>query len=196
MLKVGITGGIGSGKTTICEIFTQLGIPVFHSDAEANKLLNTAEVIDFYKKEFGEIVFSNGLLDKQKVANLIFKNPEALQKVNGFIHPLVNKNFKDWTLSQKNCNYVIKESALLLEGNNRGDLSYIVLVLAPLELRIKRVMLRDQTDENAILERIKNQTSDDEKMKLADFIISNDVQSLVLPQILTLHKMFLKEVQK
>ena len=196
MLKVGITGGIGSGKTTICEIFTQLGIPVFHSDAEANKLLNTAEVIDFYKKEFGEIVFSNGLLDKQKVANLIFKNPEALQKVNGFIHPLVNKNFKDWTLSQKNCNYVIKESALLLEGNNRGDLSYIVLVLAPLELRIKRVMLRDQTDENAILERIKNQTSDDEKMKLADFIISNDVQSLVLPQVLTLHKMFLKEVQK
>ncbi len=195
MLKVGITGGIGSGKSTVCEIFRQLGVPIFNSDYEAKKLLETTDIIDFYKKEFGDKVFINGLLDKQKIATLIFNNTEALQKVNNFIHPIVIDNFAKWIRIQKNCKYVIKESALLLEKNNKGDLDYVVLVLAPEELRLKRVMSRDGIDESGVLKRIINQTPDEEKMKIASFIISNDDHSLLLPQVLRLHQMFLNELQ-
>jgi len=195
MLKIGVTGGIGSGKSTVCEIFKQLGIPVFNSDFEANKLIDTSATVDFYKNEFGDIVFTNNSLDKQKIASLIFNNPEALQKVNDFIHPKVNENFVNWVNKQKNCLYVIKESALLLDLKTKQDLNYIILVHAPLELRIKRVMLRDGTDKETILKRVKNQSPDEEKMKKASHIISNDDHSLLLSQVLALHNMYLKEAQ-
>jgi dephospho-CoA kinase len=195
MLKIGVTGGIGSGKSTVCEIFKHLGTPVFNSDYEANKLLNTSEVIGFYKNEFGSEVFSNVSLDKQKIAAIIFNNAEALKKVNNFIHPLVNSQFAQWVLKQKNCFYVIKESALLLEQNSLKDLDYIILIMAPLELRIKRVVLRDNSEETVVMKRIENQATDAEKMKRANYIITNDEHSLLLPQVLNLHRMFITEAQ-
>jgi dephospho-CoA kinase len=134
-------------------------------------------------------------LDKQKIASLIFNNPEALQKVNNFIHPMVNENFVNWINKQKNCFYVIKESALLLELKTKQDLDYVILVHAPLELRIERVMLRDGTDKETVLKRVNNQSPDEEKMKRASHIISNDDQSLLLPQVLALHKMYITESQ-
>jgi dephospho-CoA kinase len=190
MLKIGVTGGIGSGKSTVCEIFRQLGVPVFHSDFEANKLLESSQIIDFYRNKFGAAVFTNNTLDKQKIASLIFNNPAALQIVNSFIHPIVNQNFSQWVNNQKNCLYVIKESALLLSPTVINDLDSIVLIMAPQELRIKRVILRDNSDENSVIQRIRNQATDEEKMKRANYIISNDENSLLLPQVLTLHKMF------
>jgi dephospho-CoA kinase len=195
MLKIGVTGGIGSGKSTVCEIFRHLGVPIFSSDHEANKLLDSSEVIEFYKNEFGSAVFANGSLDKQKIAAIIFNDSAALQKVNRFIHPIVNSQFAKWVNNQKNCFYIIKESALLLEQNSKGYLDYIILVIAPQELRIKRVMSRDGSEENIVMERIKNQVTDTEKMKHANYIISNDEHSLLLPQVLDLHKMFIAEGQ-
>jgi dephospho-CoA kinase len=195
MLKIGVTGGIGSGKSTVCEIFKQLGISVFNSDFEANRLLETSELINFYKKEFGEKVYSGDKLDKQKIANLIFNNPEALQKVNAFVHPVVNEQFVSWAEKQKNSLFVIKESALLLDSNNKKDLDYIILVFAPRDLRIKRVKQRDGKASDDILNRVKNQASDEANMKQASFIISNDEQSLLLPQVLTLYNMFTNEIK-
>ena len=195
MLKIGVTGGIGSGKSTVCEIFRHLGTPVFNSDFEANKLLNSFDVIEFYKNEFGDSVFTDDSLDKQKIAALIFYDPEALQKVNNFIHPIVNSGFTKWLQNQKNSFYVIKESALLLELKYIKDIDYIVLVIAPLELRIKRVQLRDNVETNTVMNRIKNQAADSEKMKHANYIISNDENSLILPQVLKLHNMFITESQ-
>jgi dephospho-CoA kinase len=193
MLKIGITGGIGSGKSTVCNIFKQLGIPIYNSDYEAKKLLDSNEIIEFYKNEFSNDVFVNGSLDKQKIATLIFDNPEALQRVNNFIHPIVNDNFAKWVINQKNSKYVVKESALLLDKNIKGDLNYVVLVLAPKELRLKRVILRDNTSESEVLKRIKNQIPDEAKIKFASYIISNDEHSLLLPQVLKLHQMFINE---
>jgi dephospho-CoA kinase len=190
MLKIGITGGIGSGKTTVCEIFKQFGIPVFTSDFEAKKLLDTPKVLDFYKTEFGDSVFTNGLLDKRKIATLIFENQEAKEKVNEFIHPLVIESFLSWALNQKNCPYVIKEAALLFESKANLALNYTVLISAPVELRIKRVMQRDKCSGETVVKRIKSQMSEENKMKLANFVISNDEHSLLLPQVLRLHQMF------
>jgi dephospho-CoA kinase len=193
MLKIGITGGIGSGKTTVCEIFKQFGIPVFTSDFEAKKLLDTPNVLDFYKTEFGDSVFTSGLLDKRKIATLIFENQEAKEKVNDFIHPLVIESFLSWALDQKNCPYVIKEAALLFESKANLALNYSVLISAPVELRIKRVMQRDKCSGETVVKRIRSQMSEENKMKLANFVISNDDHSLLLPQVLRLHQMFCNE---
>jgi dephospho-CoA kinase len=193
MLKIGITGGIGSGKTIVCEVFKQLRIPVFTSDLEAKKLLDTPFVLEFYRNNFGESVFTEGLLDKRKIASLIFENQEAKQKVNDFIHPLVMEAFSAWALTQKNCLYVIKEAALLFESNAYMSLNYSVLVHAPIELRIKRVMERDNCSGESVVKRIRSQMPEENKMKLANFVISNDEHSLLLPQVLSLHQKFCNE---
>ncbi len=193
MLKIGITGGIGSGKTTVCEIFRQLRIPVFISDFEAKKLLDTPKVLEFYRNEFGERVFTEGVLDKRKIASLIFENQQAKEKVNNFIHPLVIESFLAWALNQINCPYVIKEAALLFESNAYLSLNYSVLIYAPVELRIKRVIERDKCDGGSVVRRIRNQMPEENKMKLANFVISNDEHSLLLPQVLRLHQMFCNE---
>ncbi len=196
MLKIGITGGIGSGKTTVCEIFKQLGIPVFISDLEAKKLLETPKVLEFYRNEFGKMVFTGGILDKRKIAALIFENHEAKQKVNDFIHPLVIDAFLAWALTQKNCPYVIKEAALLFESNAYVFLNYSVLVHAPTEVRIKRVIERDKCSGESVVKRIKNQMPEENKMKLANYVISNYEHSLLLPQVLHLHQLFCNEAEQ
>ena len=192
MLKIGITGGIGAGKTTVCSVFQNMGIPVFNADNQAKTLLNNTNVIEYYHKEFGNTVFSNNLIDKVKLAKLIFSNTEALQKVNNFIHPLVYKLFDEWCLLHTNKPYLINEAALLFESQSYKRLDYTILIVAPIETRIKRVAQRDGFSYEDIKARMDKQLSEEQKIKMADFIIDNNEKELILPAILNLHNEFLK----
>jgi dephospho-CoA kinase len=195
MLKIGITGGIGSGKSTVCDIFLRFGIPVYNADLEAKKLLENREVIEFYRNEFGNDVFKNNQLDKHKIASVIFENSAALQKVNDFIHPLVKLKFEAWCETFQNEVYVLEEAALIFESGSYNSLDATIFVHAPQKLRIKRVVERDDVTQEMVMQRIKNQWPDQKKIKLANYIISNDEHSLLLPQVLRLHQMFISEKQ-
>ena len=192
MLKIGITGGIGSGKTIVCSVFQNLGIPIFNANNQAKSLLHNKDVIEFYKHEFGDEVFSGLSIDKTKLAKLIFNNSEALHKVNSFIHPLVYRLFDEWCLLQRDKPYVINEAALLFETQGYKRLDFTILVVAPVEIRIKRVMQRDSSGIEDIKARMDKQLNDEQKMKLANYIIENNDSELLLPSILNLHSNFLK----
>lgn len=191
MFKVGITGGIGSGKSTVCKIFETFGIPVFNADIEAKNLLDTKEVINFYFKEFGTDVFTNNTLDRKKIAELLFTNKEAIKKVNSFIHPLVYKQFENWCKKNYTEQYIIKEAALLFESGLNKKIDFNILVIAPLNIRIERVKKRDNISKDKIIERINNQWDDKQKIVMADAIIQNDENQMLLPQILELHNKIL-----
>ena len=187
MLKIGITGGIGSGKSTVCKVFEQLNIPLFNADSEAKKLLSSILVKDFYRKEFGNQVFIGEEIDKNKLSALIFNNKEALTKVNAFIHPMVFDVFENWCLGNSASPYVIKEAALLFESQAYKNLDYTLLVTAPVEQRIERVLSRDSSTVADINARMDKQMTDAEKEKLADFVIHNDGKSLLVPILLEIH---------
>jgi dephospho-CoA kinase len=191
MKKVGVTGGIGSGKSTVCKIFNHLGIPVFDADSEAKNLLNTKEVYEFYITEFGDKVLSDNNLDKKKIARLIFNNPDDLKKVNAFIHPLVGKLFSKWIDNHTDAPYIIHEAALIFEAGINKNLDYTIFVSAPEELRIERVIKRDSSTREDILNRIRNQMPDKDKAAMADFLIYNDEESFLITQVLNLHEKFL-----
>ena len=195
MVAVGVTGGIGSGKSLVCEIFKIIGIPVFNADLESKKLLDTKQVIDFYYKEFGETVFSNEKLDKQKISQLIFSDKNALQKVNSFVHPLVKELFQNWSKTQDEVPYIIEEAALLFENNSYSELNFNILVCAPIETRISRIINRDNLSREAIIRRINNQLSDNEKRKLANYIIENDDSTMVVPQVLLIHNSIIQKIK-
>jgi dephospho-CoA kinase len=196
MLKLGVTGGIGAGKSTVCRFFEQLKVPVFNADNEAKLLLSSQIVKDFYRNEFGGFLFVDNEIDKAKLASLIFNNPEALQKVNNFIHPLVYKVFSDWCLLHKESTYVINEAALLFESKAKHELDFILLVQAPIEQRIQNIIERDHTTREAILTRINNQMNEDEKVKLADFIIYNNEKTLLIPNLLEIHNKLTNRANK
>lgn len=190
-MKVGITGGIGSGKSLVCEIFGKLGIPVFNADTEAKNLLKTPRVIEFYKENFGEAVLTNNQLDNQKIAQKIFNDKEALAKVNHFIHPIVLELFEKWTLENSLAPYVIKEAALLFESGAYKSLDYTILVCAPEDIRVERVIRRSGLSREQVIERIANQWDDKKKKNLCDFILENDGRQAILQKILDTHN-FLK----
>jgi len=173
MIKVGITGGIGSGKTTISKIFETLNIPLFNADIEAKKLFETEEVKKFYLAHFGDAVFSENKLDRQKISNILFSAPDKLMLVNSFIHPLVVELFDNWTIKHIHADYVLKESAILFETGLYKDLDYNILVTAPVETRIKRIIERDKLPQEQIELRMANQWTDEAKVPLADFVIEN-----------------------
>ncbi|MGC8824148.1 MAG: dephospho-CoA kinase [Bacteroidales bacterium] len=188
MLKVGLTGGIGSGKSTVAEIFRVLGIPVFVADEVAKELLNLNEVIEFYRRTLGdEIVTSQGI-DKKRTANILFQHPELVEKINSFIHPLVDKRFETWCTQNSRAPYVIKESAILFETGLYKKLDYTILVTAPRELRIERLRLSRNMQLDEIEKRMLHQWSDERKEKLANWIIFNDNQHAVLPQVMAIHQ--------
>ena len=194
MMVVGITGGIGSGKSVVCSVFRILGIPVYEADREAKKLYQLPEVIGEVKKNFGEKYFSaSGILDHAKLADLVFKDASALQKINEIIHPYVKKNFRDWKKSYVNKPYVLKEAAILFESGTEKSCDRIITVTAPVEIRIQRVMLRDRRSREQIAGIIGKQWTDDEKIKRADFVIVNDDSMLVLPQVLKINETLLQE---
>lgn len=175
---VGLTGGIGSGKTTIARYFKTLGVPVYIADEEAKKILFMPDAVTAVKEVFGDGVFTGSLPDRQKLAAVVFNNPEMLQKLNGIIHPRVKEHFSQWVANHTDAPFVIKEAAILFESGSYKDCDKIILVTAPADVRIKRVMQRDNVTEDEVKRRMANQWEEAEKKKLADYIIENiDLES-------------------
>ena len=196
MLKVGLTGGIGSGKTLVSEIFMRLGIPVFNADNEAKTIINTDnEVKEKIELEFGEEIYNNGLIDRQKLASIIFNDQKTLQKINSIIHPKVREYFVAWCNKFENAPYVIEEVAILFESSAYKELDFTINVHADELLRINRVVERDSTRVEQVKERMKNQLSDSERIRIADFTIYNDGEKMVLPQVLEIHNQILNKVK-
>lgn len=197
MYVVGLTGGIGSGKTIVSEVFKNIGIPVYNSDIEAKILMNTdSDIINKLKMIFGyDIYNSENQLDRKKLADLIFNNKDKLNTVNSIVHPPVKKHFQIW-ISKQNSLYVIKEAAILFESGTYKYVDKIITVSSPLSLRIKRLILRDNSNKEKIMERIKNQLNDEYKIKNSDFVINNNNEELILPQILSIHNNLLNILKK
>jgi dephospho-CoA kinase len=193
MLKIGITGGIGSGKSMVCKIFLQLGIPVYDADSAAKRIMTTdKKLISKLKEEFGEKIYnSKNELERKTLRGIIFKNPPAMKKVNGLVHPAVKRDLDKWIMKHASAPYVIEEAAILFESGAYKNMDYVITVNAPEELRFRRVMTRDDVSLNHVIDISKNQMSEEEKNKKADFVIVNDGQQLVIPQVLTLHNHFL-----
>lgn len=190
MIRVGITGGIGSGKTLVCKIFEKLGTPVFYADQEAKNIINQdPDVRKALKLHFGPEIYDHNGIKKTKLADVIFQNDEALTTINSIVHPAVRKAFDVWS-EQQNAPYVIEEAAILFESGAHTILDQTVLVYAPRELRIRRAMKRDGTSREHIEQRMKNQGPDEDKLHRADFVIYNDDSRMVIPQVLELHERF------
>ena len=189
MLKIGITGGIGSGKSTACLVFEKLGIPVYNSDKRAKDLMVEDEtLIDSIKSTFGKEVYSGKELNRSVLAGKVFKSKDELEKLNSLVHPAVGRDYKNWLSQYKEEKYTIKEAALLFEAGIYKTLDKVIMVTCPLEERLNRVMKRDGVDRESVLHRIKNQWVEEEKLKLADYFIHNDGSQLLIPQVLKIHK--------
>ena len=192
-LKIGITGGIGSGKTTVCRIFELLGIPVFYADVAAKEVMHTdEELMNGIVDAFGVKAFSDeGILNRKYIADLVFNDKKALEMLNALVHPAVFRAFDTWLLKHKDQPYVLKEAALLFESGSYKMCTHSILVKAPEELKIKRVVQRDNITETEVRLRMARQFSDEEKEKMADYIILNDEKQLLIPQVLQLHESFI-----
>lgn len=190
---VGLTGGIGSGKSTVANFFKELGVPVYIADLEAKKLMGTSSDIrrDIISV-FGADAYENNLPNRQYLAEIVFENPEKLKQLNAIIHPAVGKHFDDWYHKQ-NAPYVIKEVAILFENGGDKQCDLIITVTAPKEIRIERVLKRDQTTRKAIEARMQNQWSDKEKIKKSDFVIENITIDNTHQIVEELHRMILKK---
>ncbi len=196
MVRVGITGGIGSGKSTVAKVFEVLGIPVYYADDAAKRLMNKDEELKQKIKEyFGEAVYSDGMLNKKMLAGIVFNAPQKLELLNSLVHPATLKDAEKWM--QKNTTpYCIKEAALIFESGAQQNLDYVIGVTAPAPLRILRTMQRDNITREEVIARMDKQMDDTIKMKLCDFLIKNDEQEMLLPQILDLHKKLLSLAKK
>ncbi len=190
MLKIGITGNIGSGKTTVSQLFEILGIPVFYSDTEAKKVMVTdVQLISAIKGHFGEeAYFADGSLNRKLIAGVVFNNDAELQKLNSLVHPAVFRAFDQWVLQYPDAPYVLKEAAVLFESGSYKDCDYTIIVTAPTDMRIDRVMKRDNITEIEAQSREVKQMPQEEKQQLASYTITNDNSLLVIPQVLTLHQ--------
>ncbi len=196
MLRVGLTGGIGSGKSTVADIFRVLGIPVFDADAATRQLMETDEsLISSIKKEFGEEAYSNKKLNRKFLASIVFNDVYRLEKLNAITHPAVINAAQGWMQQQKTA-YVIKEAALMFESASAAGVDLVIGVFAPQHLRIKRVMDRDGVSRQDVLARIDKQIDEEIKMKLCDFVLVNDEQKLLIPQVLQLHEKFISQANK
>lgn len=194
MMKIGITGGIGSGKTTICRAFKLLGIPVFHADIEARQLQNSHPTI---RREIIELLgersyLSDQTLDRPYVASKVFTDRSLLDRLNEIVHPVVKEAFDTWCLAHTSAPYILYEAAILFESGRWDEFSKNILILADEQMRVSRVMKRDKTTEKAVRDRIANQLGDQEKIGLADFVIYNDGKQLVLPQLLEIDKQLME----
>ncbi len=194
MKVVGITGGIGSGKTTVCKIFELLGIPVFYADDEAKKLYGDKKIVSKVVKIFGKkILDSNKKVDKKKLAEIVFNHKPSLVKLNVIIHPEVKRKFDEWKKKQKGAKYVVKEAAIMIESGSHKDVDFLVSVTADKELRINRIINRDKVNKKDIKKRISEQISDKERAKYSDAIIINDGNHSLIEQVLKIHHELLKK---
>ncbi|MFC2100433.1 dephospho-CoA kinase [Bacteroidota bacterium] len=191
MLKIGLTGSIGSGKTIVSVIFKSLGVKVYHADEVARNLLNESHIKDKIQEIFGNgIVGDRGYIDRKALAGIVFNNRNELEKLNSIIHPVVHEHFNNWLSDYQNEPYILHEAAILFESGFNKLFDKVIMVMAPLELRINRIMERDGINRDEILQRVRNQWDDQKKKKLSDWIINNDEKQLVIPQVISIHKMF------
>ncbi|MBP6624450.1 MAG: dephospho-CoA kinase [Chitinophagaceae bacterium] len=196
MLKIGVTGGIGSGKSTVCRIFETLGIPVYYADIEAKKLYDENLVLKKKVIEhFGTGVYPEGIFDKAKMRDLVFKDSQKLNTLNSLVHPFVGIHFNEWIKKQQ-APYIIKEAALFIESGSYKEMDELILVISSLETRIGRLGKRDGFTKEEIMQRIKLQTSDEEKMKYCNYQIRNSTEDLLIPQVIQLHDLFLNRTRK
>lgn len=187
-MKLGITGGIGSGKTTVCKVFGVLGIPVFYADAEASNVMSANPGIrEGINKIAGVNVYPDGGLDRKMLAALIFSNPEALRKVNSLVHPAVFEKFLEWTEEQQ-APYVIMEAAILFESGADQLVDRVATVTAPVGERIARVTRRNTLTSDQVMDRINNQMDDNERIKRSDYVINNADNAMIIPVILKIHE--------
>lgn len=195
MLKIGITGCIGSGKSTVASVFSHLDIPVYNADERAKWLMaNDAELLAGIKKLFGEEAYlSDGQLNRAHIATRAFGNRQLLEQLNAQVHPVVYRDFDAWC-AQQHAPYVIKEAALMFESDSFKQLIAVIVVTAPETLRIERAMQRDGLTREAVLSRMQNQMTQEEKRSHAQFEVQNDEIHLIIPQILALHQQFLKSI--
>lgn len=193
MLKVGITGGIGSGKSVVCQVFQTLGIPVFNADLAARELMETdANLIANIKKSLGTGSYIGNIPDRKKIAAIVFENPDKLTQLNALVHPVVLQYGARWMASQKTP-YAIKEAAIFFESGSYKEMDIMIGVYAPKEVRLQRALHRGNISEADILKRMANQMDEDEKMKRCDYVITNDLRIAIIPQIIALHKVLLEK---
>lgn len=194
MIKVGITGNIGSGKSTIAKLFALLGIPVYDADSRAKAIMvEDIELKNELLKVFGEdTYFANGQLNRTKLSKQVFNNPEQLTILNSIVHPAVFRDFNSWLNIHKHSQvpYVLKEAALLVESGSYKDLDYLILVRAHEDVRIRRTLVRDSSDLESVKSRINNQLPEHEKLPYAQFFIQNN-DELIIPQVLQIHQKLL-----
>ncbi len=192
MLKIGITGGMGSGKSTVSKVFEVLGIPVYYADAEAKKIMSEDE--ELRKKiidNFGSESFSDKDLNRKYLASVVFNNPAKLELLNSFVHPAIIQHAEDW-MSKQTSPYTIKEAALIFESGAHAFLDKIIGVSAPTPLRIQRIIDRDQLSIEEIKSRMNKQIDEEIKIRLCDYVINNNEQELIVPQVLKIHETLLQ----
>lgn len=191
-MYIGITGGIGSGKTTVAKIFEALGVPVLYADTVAKQLMNTSRPLQQELiQNFGGDIFKGEVLQTDVLAGLVFKNPEKLAQLNAIVHPAVANYTRQW-FQQQTTPYAIKEAALLFESGAAKELSYVIGVTAPYALRVQRTMQRDGVTREQVLERMDKQINERIKMKLCDVVIENGLHNSLLPQVLKIHNQLLE----
>lgn len=170
---IGLTGGIGSGKTTIAKYIESKGIPIYVADDEARKILELPEIIAAIKLNFGVGVFENGKINREKLASIVFDNPQKLEELNKIVHPEVKLHFDNWFKKQQNFEFIIKEAAILFESGSYKDCDAIITVTVPLEIRIDRVIKRDKSDIESVKKRINNQWTDEMRIEKSDYLVEN-----------------------
>ncbi len=196
MLKIGLTGGIGSGKTTVAKVFTTLGIPVYHADLEARRLMeNEPTLIGLIRHHFSEKAYENGSLNRSYISSIVFNDKKKLDLLNSLVHPFTIEDGKQWMSRQKSA-YAIKEAALIFESGSQGEFDLIIGVYAPETLRLFRTMQRDHIDKAIVKSKMQNQIKEEIKMKLCDEVLMNTEQELLLPQIINLHHQLIERASK
>ena len=191
MLRIGLTGGIGSGKSTVARIFSVLGIPVYDSDTASKRLMAEDEMLkDKIIQSFGKESYTNGRLNRKYLSEQVFSDPKKTDLLNSIVHPATIKDAEEW-MKKQNSPYLIKEAALIFESGSNRFLDKVIGVSSPLSLRMERTMKRSNISAEQVKTRINLQMDEEEKMALCDYIIVNDEQQMLIPQVLLLHKKFL-----
>jgi dephospho-CoA kinase len=194
-LKLGVTGGIGSGKTSVCRVFNVLGIPVFSADSEAKQIMDNEKNISRELNSIaGRDLYHNGDLDRVELARLIFNDQNLLRKVNSLVHPVVFEHFKQWQ-EEQTAPYVIMEAAILFESGGSKLVDKIITVVAPLDERIGRVIKGNRLTREQVMERIRNQLDDDMKIKQSDYVIYNSENDMIIPAILKIHEDLMAQIK-
>lgn len=194
MLKVGITGGIGSGKSIVCQVFNTFGIPSFNADEAAKYLMeHNAELVTQIGSLFGDDIYIEGKLDRQKLSSIVFSNVQLLEQLNKLVHPVTINYGREW-IAKQNAPYIIKEAAIFFESGTYKEMDIMIGVAAPESLRIKRAMQRDNATREKVLQRIAQQMNEDDKMKRCKYVITNNDKSAIIPQVEQIHQSILSTI--